>query len=98
MSSLEDIHVDVFTRAPYRGNSLPVFPDARGLSGEEMLRIAQELRHFEAIFLEPTEAEDRVLVRVFDLFEELPFAGHPLIGAAATLHHRLGVHAGAAGA
>jgi trans-2,3-dihydro-3-hydroxyanthranilate isomerase len=26
------------------------------------------------------------ITRIFDLFEELPFAGHPLIGAAAVLH------------
>jgi trans-2,3-dihydro-3-hydroxyanthranilate isomerase len=32
-----------------------------------------------------------VRARVFDLFEELPFAGHPLIGAAAVLHRASGV-------
>jgi PhzF family phenazine biosynthesis protein len=52
-----------------------------------MLRITKELRHFEAIFLEPTEDPGVVHARVFDLFEELPFAGHPIIGAAAVLHH-----------
>lgn len=87
---LEYHHVDVFTRQPYAGNSLPVFLDARGLSGREMLRITQELRHFEAIFLEPTPHAAVVRARVFDLFEELPFAGHPVIGAAAALHHASG--------
>jgi PhzF family phenazine biosynthesis protein len=52
-----------------------------------MLRITKELRHFETIFLEPTDEPDVVRARVFDLFEELPFAGHPLLGAAAVLHH-----------
>ena len=84
--SLEYFHVDVFSRTPYGGNSLPVFPDASGLNAEQMLRLTQELRHFEAIFLEPTHQANRVRARVFDLFEELPFAGHPVIGAAATLH------------
>jgi|SRR3990167_987283 len=79
------IHVDVFSATPYSGNSLAVFPDARGLSSEQMLRITQELRHFEAIFLEQTEHPQTVRARVFDLFGELPFAGHPIIGAAATL-------------
>lgn len=88
--SLEYIHVDVFSRTPYGGNSLPVFPDASGLTAEQMLRLTQELRHFEAIFLEPKQQANRVRARVFDAFEELPFAGHPVIGAAATLHSTSG--------
>lgn len=80
-------HIDVFSHTPYSGNSLPVFPDVSGLSAEQMLSITQELRHFEAIFLEPTDQVNTVRARVFDLFEELAFAGHPIIGAAAVLHH-----------
>jgi trans-2,3-dihydro-3-hydroxyanthranilate isomerase len=79
--SLEYFHVDVFSHTPYSGNSLPVFPDASGLNAEQMLRITRELRHFEAIFLEPTDHANTVRARVFDLFEELPFAGHPILGA-----------------
>jgi trans-2,3-dihydro-3-hydroxyanthranilate isomerase len=84
-------HVDVFSQSPFRGNSLPVFPDARGLSSEQMLRITQEMRHFETIFLEPTAQPGTVRARIFDLFEELPFAGHPIIGAAAVLHEQSGL-------
>lgn len=87
---LEFRHVDVFTPRPYSGNSLPVFAEARGLSTQQMLRITQELRHFETIFLERTAETDTVRARVFDLFEELPFAGHPVIGAAAVLHESAG--------
>jgi trans-2,3-dihydro-3-hydroxyanthranilate isomerase len=83
-------HVDVFSQSPFGGNSLPVFPDARDLSAEQMLRITQELRHFEAIFLQPTGQPGTVRARIFDLFDELPFAGHPIIGAAAVLHKRSG--------
>jgi trans-2,3-dihydro-3-hydroxyanthranilate isomerase len=88
--SLEYRHVDVFSPRPYSGNSLPVFADVRGLTAEQMLRITQELRHFEAIFVEPTADPGTVRARVFDLFEELPFAGHPVIGAAAVLHEASG--------
>lgn len=80
-------HVDVFSTHPYSGNSLPVFLDSRGLSADQMLCITRELRHFEAIFLEPTDDPSAVRARVFDLFEELPFAGHPIVGAGAALHH-----------
>jgi PhzF family phenazine biosynthesis protein len=81
-------HVDVFSPQPYCGNSLPVFPDARGLSAAQMLCITKELRHFEAIFLEPQAGARGICARVFDLCQELPFAGHPLIGAAAVLHEK----------
>jgi PhzF family phenazine biosynthesis protein len=55
-----------------------------------MLRITQEMRHFEAIFLDPTDQPSTVRARIFDLIEELPFAGHPIIGAAAVLHRQSG--------
>lgn len=79
-------HVDVFAPRPYSGNSLAVFSDARGLTGAQMSRITQELRHFESIFLEPVETSRAFRARVFDLAEELAFAGHPVIGAACVLH------------
>ncbi len=80
------IHVDVFSPHPYSGNSLAVFLDAAGLDGEQMDAITKELRHFESIFLEPSEEPRTYSARVFDLNEELAFAGHPLIGAACALH------------
>ncbi|MFI5689105.1 PhzF family phenazine biosynthesis protein [Streptomyces sp. NPDC051636] len=80
-------HVDVFSVLPYSGNSLAVFPDAAGLTGVQMERITQELRHFESIFLTRGGARDDTWqARVFDLVEELDFAGHPVIGAACVLH------------
>ena len=82
------IHCDVFASRPYAGNSLAVFPDSTGLSAAQMLTMSQELRHFEAIFLQ--ELDGRINARVFDLFEELPFAGHPMIGAACSLHRASG--------
>src|SRR5882757_9082740 len=84
-------HVDVFSETPFGGNSLPVFADARDLVGDQMLRITQELRHFEGIFLQPTDDPGTVGARIFDLFGELPFAGHPIIGAAAVLHEQSGL-------
>lgn len=82
------IHCDVFAAKPYSGNSLAVFTDSEGLTGEQMLTITQEMRHFESIFL--SENNGQISARVFDLFEELPFAGHPIIGAACTLHREAG--------
>jgi trans-2,3-dihydro-3-hydroxyanthranilate isomerase len=89
-SPLGYAHVDVFASHAYAGNSLAVFLDSRGLNSGQMLSITQELRHFEAIFLEAALKPNRYRARIFDLFEELPFAGHPIIGAAAALHHTCG--------
>jgi trans-2,3-dihydro-3-hydroxyanthranilate isomerase len=84
------VHVDVFASAPFRGNSLAVFPDARGLNAAQRLIVTQELRHYESIFLEPLSAKNHVRAHIFDLFEELDFAGHPVLGAAVVLHRRSG--------
>ena len=86
--SFNFIHCDVFATKPYSGNSLAVFPDSAGLTDAQMLTITQELRHFESIFL--SETDGQISARVFDLCEELPFAGHPIIGAACTLHKQSG--------
>jgi len=79
-------HVDVFSPLPYSGNSLAVFLDCPSLTVKQMLRITQELRHFESIFLSPLQRDHEARARVFDLFGELDFAGHPLLGAACALH------------
>ena len=51
------------------------------LAAETMLRIAQELRQFETIFLFDV-ADDGAEARIFTPEEELSFAGHPVLGAA----------------
>jgi PhzF family phenazine biosynthesis protein len=78
-------HVDVFADRPYTGNSLAVFVDPPPLDARQMLAITQEMRHFETVFV-----WDARRIRVFDLFEELPFAGHPVLGAAAVLYELYG--------
>lgn len=79
-------HVDVFSPHPFSGNGLTVFPDSK-LSSDAVLfsSIAKEMRQFESIFLSPIGPRNYA-ARVFDLLDELPFAGHPLIGAACVLH------------
>jgi trans-2,3-dihydro-3-hydroxyanthranilate isomerase len=79
-------HVDVFASRPFTGNSLTVFPNAGGWPDAALMSITQELRHFESAFLEPTADPFVARTRVFDLLEELDFAGHPILGAACVLH------------
>jgi PhzF family phenazine biosynthesis protein len=83
-------HVDVFADTPFTGNSVTVFLADGAVVTGQMLSITREFRHFESIFLWPTAAGSRWRARVFDLDEELDFAGHPVLGAAAALHDRAG--------
>jgi PhzF family phenazine biosynthesis protein len=82
-------HVDVFTRAPFSGNGLTIFPESAGLSAAQMQRVTQEMRQFESIFLRATQNAHEVVARIFTVEEELDFAGHPVLGAACVLHERL---------
>ncbi|HYH45095.1 MAG TPA: PhzF family phenazine biosynthesis protein, partial [Thermoanaerobaculia bacterium] len=80
------ITADVFTSRPLEGNPLAVFPDARGLSDNLMQRIARELNLSETVFvLPPDEPQNTRCLRIFTPKAELPFAGHPTVGAAYVL-------------
>lgn len=75
--------LDVFTDHVFGGNQLAVFPDARGLSSEQMQRIARELNLSETVFIDPEQpSPDTWRVRIFTPESELPFAGHPTVGTA----------------
>lgn len=78
--------LDVFCSTPFQGNPLAVFPDADGLNTEEMQGIATELNLSETIFIcTARRPETTHWVRIFTPTKELPFAGHPTIGAAITI-------------
>lgn len=77
---------DVFTARRFGGNPLAVLPDATGLSGEEMQRIAREFNYSETTFvLPPDDAAHTRKVRIFTPGAEIPFAGHPNVGTAFVL-------------
>ena len=78
--------LDVFTSTPYAGNPLAVVLDAQELDGKRMQQIASEFNLSETIFVLPPENPVHTAkVRIFTRFEELPFAGHPTVGAAILL-------------
>ena len=83
--------VDVFSETACRGNALAVFHDADDLSDEQMATIARWTKLSETTFLfTPTDPAADYRVRIWTTGGELPFAGHPIIGAAAVLHKRTG--------
>jgi len=75
--------VDVFTDRPYAGNPLAVVHGAGDLTSGQMQRIAAEFGLSETVFtLAPTVAGADYRLRIFTPTRELPFAGHPSVGAA----------------
>jgi len=82
---LRYVVADVFTDTPLEGNPVAVFTDGRGLSDEEMQRLAKELNLSESVFVLPSEADAHARIRIFTPSAELPFAGHPTLGSAFVL-------------
>jgi trans-2,3-dihydro-3-hydroxyanthranilate isomerase len=79
--------VDVFTDRPLYGNPLAVFTDADGLTDDEMQRLAREINLSETTYVLPpssngAEAGAAFGMRIFTPGEELPAAGHPVLGTA----------------
>lgn len=78
--------VDVFSEEPLLGNQLGVFPDALSLDTATMQKIAKELNVAETVFLGPSTRPDcAAAVRIFTPGREMPFAGHPTVGASFVL-------------
>lgn len=77
------LQLDVFTDRPYYGNPLAVILNAEDLDAVAMQRIANWTNLSETIFLlPPTVPQADYRVRIFTPLSELPFAGHPSVGAA----------------
>lgn len=77
---------DVFSDRIFGGNQLAVFPDATGLNSKLMQLVAREFNFSETVFVfPPQQAPHTRLLRIFTPTTEVPFAGHPTIGAAHVL-------------
>jgi trans-2,3-dihydro-3-hydroxyanthranilate isomerase len=77
---------DVFSDQKLAGNQLAIVFDCEGLESEDMQRIAVEFNLSETIFvMPPNNGAHTARVRIFTPGSELPFAGHPTVGAAIAL-------------
>src|SRR5579863_6624116 len=73
--------LDVFTTKPFAGNQLAVVTDGDGLSTAKMQAIAREMNLSETVFIQrPTNNRALARLRIFTTTQELPLAGHPVIG------------------
>lgn len=78
--------LDVFSANAYGGNGLAVVLDADGLDGAQMQRMAAAFKQSETVFVLSATQENALLrLRIFTPARELPFAGHPTVGAACLL-------------
>ena len=77
--------VDVFTDTPLAGNQLAVFTDARGIPEDMLQPLAREMNFSETVFVYPTSGDAHARIRIFTPEVEVPFAGHPTLGAAFVL-------------
>lgn len=95
---LQTCVLDVFTREKYSGNPLAVvfIPKQQRdfITQDVKQRIAREFNLSETIFIHVPSGEERnansCRIDIFTVNEELPFAGHPIIGAAAVVLNHLG--------
>ncbi|GHA68976.1 hypothetical protein GCM10009007_07200 [Formosimonas limnophila] len=85
MSLLNYAIYNVFAETPWGGNPLAIVPNADDLSDEQMQLIARQFNLSETVFI--CQSDEHVAhLRIFTPDHEMPFAGHPTIGAAAWLH------------
>jgi trans-2,3-dihydro-3-hydroxyanthranilate isomerase len=84
MSTVAYEIVDVFTDRPFAGNPLAVVFGADALAGDQMQALAREFNLSETVFVLPPSADATYRARIFTPAAELPFAGHPSVGAAVT--------------
>lgn len=73
--------LNVFTKDGKNGNQLATVMNDGSLSDSQMLQIAKEFNFSESIFL------NQFNIRIFTPSGELPFAGHPTVGAGWLLNH-----------
>ncbi len=85
--------VNVFTSGsdPFTGNPLAVVEDAGHLDDHTMLAIARQLNLSETTFLTHLDrSAGEATVRIFTTAYEMPFAGHPTLGAASVVADLIG--------
>lgn len=76
------LQLDVFAPRPGTGNPLGAVLDAQDMDTASMQALAAWLNLSETIFFLPSDAGADYRIRIFTPGTELPFAGHPSVGAA----------------
>jgi trans-2,3-dihydro-3-hydroxyanthranilate isomerase len=80
MKQIQIHQVDAFTNVAFGGNPAGVVPDARGLTEDEMQKIAREMALSETAFVTPGTRPGQFVVRFFTPSTEVNLCGHATIG------------------
>lgn len=86
--------LDVFTSEPFSGNPLAIVELTLDLSPARKLQIAREFNFSETVFWHKYIQEKTSKIDIWTPAGEIPFAGHPTIGAATTILARSGATEG----
>lgn len=82
--------VNVFAENHFGGNPLAVFYNADGLNQTEMQLIARQFNLSEVVFIQsPSHPQAVKKLKIFTPDYEMPFAGHPTLGASFILRSLL---------
>ncbi|MCA9861868.1 MAG: PhzF family phenazine biosynthesis protein [Thermomicrobiales bacterium] len=82
--------LDVFSNRPLAGNQLAVFEDAGDIPEHLLQVLAREIGFSETVYLTAGSDDSDAAMRIFTPASEVPFAGHPALGAAITCASRTG--------
>ncbi|MFJ2779662.1 MULTISPECIES: PhzF family phenazine biosynthesis protein [unclassified Kitasatospora] len=80
--------VDAFSTEVLKGNPVAVYFGADDLTESRMQSIAREMNLSETTFVLAPEQGGDARIRIFTPVNELPFAGHPLLGTAIAIGNR----------
>ncbi len=82
MTKIRIKHIDAFTVKPHTGNPAGVVLDGKGLSDQQMQRIAREMNLSETAFvLPPTRSDADLRLRWFTPTTEVPLCGHATVAS-----------------
>ena len=98
MPRLSYQHLDVFTRTPFGGSRLSLFPDAGGVPRRLMQKIAREMGGSETAFVTGAGPDGAMVLRSFTATGEIPLSGISLLGATCGLERLGRLRAGTDGA
>lgn len=77
--------VDVFTNEALTGNQLAVFTEGQAIPSALLQPLALEMGFSETVFVFPPDGQETARLRIFTPANEVPFAGHPVLGTAVAL-------------
>ena len=81
--------VDVFTDRIFGGNPLAVFTEGQKFAEEDLIKVAREMNLSETTFVYPFNQDEADFdVRIFTPTQEIPFAGHPILGTTHVLREK----------